>query len=60
MNRNVSLVKNQENTFVILKVEAIGSKRVISTSKMRKMTAIKKNRSEKGRRADPLGSNPHS
>lgn len=41
-------------------VEAIGSRSVISTSKIRKITAIKKKRREKGRRADPLGSNPHS
>ena len=33
---------------------------MISTSKIRKITAIKKNRREKGRRAEPLGSNPHS
>lgn len=40
--------------------DAKGSKRVISTSKTRKITAIRKNRREKGSRADPLGSNPHS
>ena len=43
-----------------LKIAARGSKRVISTSKIRKITAIKKNRRENGNRADPLGSNPHS
>ena len=37
-----------------------GRRRVISTSKIRKITAIKKNRSENGIRADPLGSKPHS
>ena len=37
-----------------------GRRRVISTSKMRKITAIRKNRRENGMRADPLGSNPHS
>lgn len=37
-----------------------GSKRVISTSKIRKITAIRKKRKENGIRADPLGSNPHS
>jgi len=46
--------------FLRLIIEARGRRRVISTSKMRKITAIKKNRREKGRRADPLGSNPHS
>ena len=33
---------------------------MISTSKIKKITAIRKNRKENGRRADPLGSNPHS
>ena len=37
-----------------------GNSRVISTSKIKKITAIKKNRSENGHRADPFGSNPHS
>lgn len=37
-----------------------GSNSAISTSKMRKITAIKKNRKEKGSREDLLGSNPHS
>lgn len=41
-------------------IEDSGSKRVISTSKIKKITAIKKNRNENGRRAVPLGSNPHS
>jgi hypothetical protein len=38
----------------------IGRSRAISTSKIRKITAIRKNRSENGIRADLLGSNPHS
>ena len=33
---------------------------MISTSKIRKITAIKKNRREKGNRAVPFGSKPHS
>lgn len=33
---------------------------MISTSKIKNTIAIKKNRNEKGSRADPLGSNPHS
>lgn len=41
-------------------MEAKGKSRVISTSKIKKITAIKKKRREKGKRADPLGSNPHS
>ena len=41
-------------------IDARGSNRVISTSKIRKITAIKKNRNENGNRAVPLGSKPHS
>ena len=37
-----------------------GKRRTISTSKIKKITASKKNRREKGRRADPIGSKPHS
>lgn len=37
-----------------------GSSRAISRSNRRKRMAIKKNRREKGRRALPSGSNPHS
>lgn len=37
-----------------------GSKRAISRSNRRKRIATKKNRSEKGRRAEPKGSKPHS
>ena len=37
-----------------------GRSNVISTSKIRKITAIRKNRRENGIRADPFGSNPHS
>lgn len=38
----------------------IGRINAISTSKIKKITAIKKNRNENGIRADLLGSNPHS
>jgi hypothetical protein len=38
----------------------IGNSRAISTSKFKKITSIRKNRSENGSRADLLGSNPHS
>lgn len=37
-----------------------GSSRAISRSNNRNRIATRKNRSEKGRRADPSGSNPHS
>jgi hypothetical protein len=38
----------------------IGKIRVISTSKIRKIIVIKKNRIEKGIREEIMGSNPHS
>lgn len=37
-----------------------GNSRTISTSKIRKMTARRKNRREKGSRAELIGSKPHS
>lgn len=37
-----------------------GSRRAISRSKRRKRIATRKKRREKGSRADPKGSNPHS
>lgn len=37
-----------------------GSRRAISRSNSRNVMATKKNFIEKGRRADPIGSNPHS
>lgn len=37
-----------------------GSRRAISRSKRRKVIATRKNFIEKGRRADPIGSKPHS
>lgn len=37
-----------------------GSKRAISRSNSRKVIATRKNFIEKGRRADPIGSKPHS
>ena len=38
----------------------IGNRRAISTSKIMKITVIKKNRDEKGSHAEFFGSNPHS
>lgn len=46
--------------FEVLKIITIGKINAISTSKIKKITAIKKNRNEKGIRADLFGSNPHS
>lgn len=38
----------------------MGNINAISTSKIKKIIAIKKNRKEKGRRDELKGSNPHS
>lgn len=48
--------------FKLINGRSIGTGKisVISTSKIRKITAIRKNRKENGIRADLLGSNPHS
>jgi len=40
--------------------KGIGRRRTISISKTRKITARRKNRREKGIRAEFFGSNPHS
>jgi len=45
---------------LILRVLIIGNIKAISTSKIRKIIAIKKNRKEKGNRDELKGSNPHS
>lgn len=41
-------------------LQGIGSKRTISRSNRMKRMATRKNRREKGSRAEPRGSNPHS
>jgi hypothetical protein len=41
-------------------ISGIGKIIVISISKIKKITAIKKKRKENGSRAELLGSNPHS
>lgn len=46
--------------FDVSMVIGMGSRSAISTSKIMKITAIKKNRDEKGSRAEFFGSNPHS
>jgi len=45
-----------------LRVDMIGVGRikVISTSKIKKITVMRKNRKEKGRRDENVASNPHS
>jgi hypothetical protein len=49
-------IKILENLMIII----IGRIKAISTSKIKKIIAIKKNRIEKGSRLEFIGSNPHS
>lgn len=46
--------------FDVIMVIGIGNSSAISTSKIMKITAIRKNRDENGSRAEFFGSNPHS
>jgi hypothetical protein len=45
--------------FEVIITIVTGSSSAISTSKIRKITLMRKNRSENGSHADLLGSNPH-
>lgn len=53
-------VNNQFNGLEEDWVIMAGIIKAISTSKIKKITAIRKNRKEKGKRADLFGSKPHS
>lgn len=55
-----NLILDQIKKLVILNRLIIGKINAISTSKIKKITVIKKKCNEKGIRADDLGSNPHS
>jgi len=44
----------------VIIVIGMGNRSAISTPKIMKITAIRKNRDEKGSRAEFFGSNPHS
>jgi hypothetical protein len=57
---NINNVKDStiKSTRLINKTE--GNNKTISTSKIKKIIAIKKNRKENGKREELLGSNPHS
>lgn len=46
--------------FEIFIIKIIGRIKAISTSKIKKIIVIKKNRREKGNRDEDFGSNPHS
>lgn len=53
-------VNVQIKIFEKLIIIIIGKINVISTSKIKKIIVIKKNRKENGNREEDLGSNPHS
>ena len=57
--KNVDVL-NQKNKLVYIIIGIIGKIKAISTSKIKKIIVIKKNRNENGIREDLLGSNPHS
>jgi hypothetical protein len=56
----IILVKVQETKLENLKIIIIGKIRAISTSKIKKIIVIRKNRIENGIREEFIGSNPHS
>lgn len=60
--RRAKIVVDHKNIFVgvIWAAHGVGKSRAISRSNRRKRMATRKNRIEKGRRAEPSGSNPHS
>jgi hypothetical protein len=57
---NVDVISSQGVILLIWEIIGNGRRIVISTSKIRKMMAIRKNRRENGIRLDENGSNPHS
>lgn len=66
-NSPIKRIKINNNLLIIhekilhdLKIKGRGKIKAISTSKIKKIIAIKKNRIEKGIREDLKGSNPHS
>jgi hypothetical protein len=58
--RDTVLISIQDLTFDVNMVIGIDSRSAISTSKIMKITAIRKNRVENGGRAEFFGTNPHS
>lgn len=60
INRNRDLTIIHDLMFDEEIIIGIGNSSAISTSKIMKITAIRKNRDENGRRAEFFGSNPHS
>ena len=60
ISKKIDLIIIHDSMFDDNITTVIGSSSAISTSKIKKITAIRKNRNEKGSRADLFGSNPHS
>jgi hypothetical protein len=60
ISRNADLIVNHDFMLDVYIVIGMGNSSAISTSKIIKITAIRKNRDEKGSRAEFFGSNPHS
>ena len=60
ISKKIDLIIIHDSMFDDNITTVIGNSSAISTSKIKKITAIRKNRNEKGSRADLFGSNPHS
>lgn len=60
MRTTITMAKEKVKNEDPLKAGIKGKIKINSTSKIKKINAIKKNRIEKGRRAEYLGVNPHS
>jgi hypothetical protein len=60
INKNTDLIIIHDLILDVNMVMGGGNSSAISTSKIMKITAIKKNRDEKCSRAELFGSNPHS
>lgn len=56
----ISDMNNIIKSLFVWEAHGRGNKRAISRSNSKKVMATKKNFIEKGRRADPMGSKPHS
>lgn len=56
----IILVKDHHQILEVLIITTIGRIKAISTSKIKKIIVIRKNRMEKGNREEFIGSNPHS
>lgn len=60
MTKKIKAPSLNSNVNLLGSLIKIGKSKTISTSKIKKIIANRKNRKEKGRRADLIGSKPHS